>query len=77
MTDANGWRPIETAPRDGAWILAHNGTSYPAQSIFWNAVDGDWEDAHGFGFGGVTHWQPLPGAPDPKVLRNPPAGGTE
>lgn len=62
--DAARWQPIETAPKDGAWIMAYGRdlsiTAYPAV-IFW---DDGWcparEGQPGFS---VTHWMPLPTPP--------------
>lgn len=48
----SGWQPIETAPRDGRWVLVW-GTSIGHPYITTGA------SAHLSG----THWQPLPGPP--------------
>ena len=66
---ATKWRPIETAPRDGArvlglWISAPGGrnrcevTAY-IDVLGWTSDDGDceWESP--------THWLPLPPPPEP------------
>ena len=69
MTD---WQPIETAPKDGEWILAY----WPTMSIsmypfvvFW---DEGWQPARGadWDYGEVypTLWQPCPASPKP--IRN-------
>jgi hypothetical protein len=65
------WRPIETAPKDGAAILI-----WPAQSSFtgddkisyvvrWNDWKEAWIEASGEEYDTFypTHWMPLPLAP--------------
>lgn len=63
------WQPIETAPRDGEWIMAY----WPTMGIgmfpfvvFW---DEGWEPASHYArdYGEVypTHWMPLPPPPTP------------
>lgn len=64
------WRPIETAPKDGAQVLgfAHDGRHYygviqwaNADPDFPNSIDGwFWEYAIR-----PSHWQPLPQPPKP------------
>ena len=62
--DARVWQPIETAPKDGAWVLAYGRdisiTDYPAV-IFW---DDGWQSAgrNEKPFR-ATHWMPLPAPP--------------
>jgi hypothetical protein len=59
---ANGWQPIETAPRDGTHILIRpcDGTYNVARWIgFWASVPGAWTRQ-------PTHWQPLPPPPTEK-----------
>lgn len=64
-----GWRPIESAPKDGTEILvlgpAHPNDIYYAVAAF---VDGRWYDnpedvAEGWELHPPTHWLPLPQAP--------------
>lgn len=62
--DAARWRTIETAPKDGAWIMAYGPdlsiTAYPAV-IFW---DDGWCPAHeGQPSFRASHWMPLPAPP--------------
>jgi hypothetical protein len=68
-----GWQPIETAPKDGSFVLLFYPRAEPPVSI------GYWDDAFGIAkiagwmmmefdsaFSAVTptHWMPLPPAPE-------------
>jgi hypothetical protein len=61
-----GWRPIESAPKDGTWIMVAAHNLYPCDA-HWSAVwDGDpydWMDAAGPFVTQPTHWRPLPALP--------------
>jgi hypothetical protein len=62
--EPQGWQPIETAPKDGRWILVtsvHN--PYANGVMQW--VDGDWLDwqDHIVRTEAITHWMPLPPPP--------------
>jgi hypothetical protein len=71
------WRPIETAPKDGTWIItiSHPWSSIPV-SLHW---DGSrwWDDNLGdAGEWQPTHWLPrsaLPASPDTSTDRPKPA----
>lgn len=62
-----GWQPIETAPKDGTWIMVYWPTmgigQYPFV-VFW---DEGWQPARysdrDYGEAFPTHWMPLPAAP--------------
>ena len=57
------WQPIETAPKDGGYILLTNSEERSTQIGFWNGSswdDGDFYDS----MGDFTHWMPLPIAPN-------------
>lgn len=60
------WQPIETAPKDGTWILVV--TSYGCKLVQWD-IDHWCQNPMLLGgacYPGIpTHWQPLPGAPAP------------
>jgi len=63
---ADGWRPIESAPKDGTRILGWS-ASIPSgwqkiHSIRWNQIDGTWREPS-FGRIEPTHWRPLPTPP--------------
>lgn len=68
------WQPIETAPRDGAWVLLAREFEWSTPG--WWAEDnseGDWyelnnhpSDSWGGPLDGVSHWMPLPTPPGEK-----------
>jgi hypothetical protein len=54
------WQPIETAPKDGTWLLLlMSDSSVPVVGSFW----GRWYYADDFELDNVTHWMPLPDPP--------------
>ena len=63
-----GWRTMESAPRDGAWFIAlENGVTYPCE---WHVTEADegpayegWWDHFSASFENPTRWQPLPDPP--------------
>lgn len=64
-----GWKPIESAPKDGTWFLAYGLGPLPCQVMQWAEYDGDgrltWRDYNGFEYmEGPTHWMPLPDPPE-------------
>ena len=73
----DGWQPIETAPKDGTWVLLAGGDidygwddpSKPASVVGqWTADSECWQFAwYDGGFYGEyetpTHWRPLPAPP--------------
>lgn len=67
MREAVAWQPIETAPKDGAWILAWlGGIAGCPDTIQW-AYGGWWNGSTGHvrSEASPTHWMPLPQAPRP------------
>ena len=57
------WQPIETAPKDGTWVLLSDG-----QTIWYGQYGWDEEGdavffADGPGIRDCTHWMPLPEPP--------------
>lgn len=66
QTVADGWLPIETAPKDGTEIWGGHKVAGPAQTRFY---DGEWccvdwyEDQYIACTWEPTHWRPLPSAP--------------
>jgi len=58
LRKANGWQPIETAPRDGTHIITGKATDHGVQfrrnHIYSGHFVHDFDD---------THWMPLPTAP--------------
>lgn len=71
-----GWRPIESAPKDGTPILAwcvHHYARYATDGKDWAApVVTQWINHNGGGWtwngmaGAFTHWRPLPAPPAPE-----------
>ncbi|MDL2267677.1 Lar family restriction alleviation protein, partial [Desulfovibrio sp. OttesenSCG-928-G15] len=61
---APGWKPMDTAPKDGTWILAcRSGGKHYCQIVHWNEVFEEWS-IKGSGVSGLAHWMPLPAAPE-------------
>lgn len=61
-----GWRPIETAPKDGYHVLLYC-DYYGVGRCAWESWRGVWrsdDPNHGIGFPQPTHWMPLPDAPE-------------
>lgn len=64
-----GWQPIETAPKDGTWVLIHiyrNDISAAHQAgVSYSTNDEkEWRGRAGLRFTcEPTHWQPLPDPP--------------
>lgn len=58
------WQPIDTAPRDGTWVLIAAQNLYPCDAQW---AKGDycegWCDIGGFFSTQPTHWMPLPPCP--------------
>jgi hypothetical protein len=73
MTDETGWRPIETAPKDGTSILACDARVddwflVVAWDCEANIYPWGWRTQDGLSYHdqSLTHWQPLPPPPPPK-----------
>jgi len=69
-SNSSGWQPIETAPRDGTWVLVYAGDTHVACFSDYTSKDQWWtqgasllSDPH------PTHWQPLP--PPPSEATSP------
>jgi hypothetical protein len=74
MRQMNEWQQIDTAPKDGTWILLFSPENGMKMAICtWERMSYNWplqwvfgpKDTHGFrnGFYGATHWMPLPAPP--------------
>ena len=63
FAEATAWRPISTAPVKGRVLLwrAHRTTPIVAR---FDAIYGEFEDEFGEHVYNVTHWMPLPAAPN-------------
>lgn len=66
------WQPIETAPKDGSWILlgyflGSGGGGHPMVAM-WHSLHEKWCDGKSTyndkGYFSPTHWMPLPKDPD-------------
>jgi len=73
--DANGWYPIETAPKDGTKVLLYrqgwlvigrwNDNRHARRANpFWDAEDARLKGWNWARKNDPTHWQPLPGLPE-------------
>lgn len=58
---ANGWQTIETAPKDGTWVLVHRHGWYLPEVAQRSIYAPVWQTLnHGVA---PTHWMPLPAPP--------------
>jgi|GEM_PF-1650429 len=67
---AEGWQPIETAPRDAEMLVSSFQYNDPSTARFIAiaelSTDGHWRDAYsGERLHEPTHWRPLPTPPEP------------
>lgn len=80
LKETVGWRPIETAPRDGRQVLIFvNGLVRQARFSTHRRAKTNWIvcwDGHYSASSNPTHWMPLPEAPNAQV-QPPAAPGTE
>lgn len=69
MNSRDEWWPIETAPKDGTWVLAHGDGQGWENCTFvceWAEDLGGytgWQEVPGDKLAHPTHWMPLPSAP--------------
>jgi len=59
------WRPIETAPKNGDWVLIYQGGQEVTLAWYCDAdgpSHGVWFDQRDNGYS-PTHWMPLPDPP--------------
>lgn len=64
-----GWQPIETAPKDGTWIIAWYAGSKIMQPTYWGFPNGSdeewWCEFDGDSVSAPSHWMSLPTPPLP------------
>ena len=56
------WQSMETAPKDGTWVLATNGEGLPVIVQFSQYGKG-WQTMDEGPYTALTHWMPLPAPP--------------
>ena len=62
------WQPIETAPKDGTWVIVQAGDGHPSTAR-WNTGSEKWENAANmlgyerYDYWPLDKWMPLPAAP--------------
>lgn len=61
------WQPIESAPKDGRWIMTWNEFAIVPAVLRWSADIGDWTEVNSDDDkawdGTPTHWAPIPAPP--------------
>jgi len=63
------WQPIETAPKDGTWILAFYHKDCVPAVIFYDNEWKRWAGCADIGSNHFTHWMPLPAAPTTEAVK--------
>lgn len=78
----NNWQPIETAPKNGAWLLLVRSVFIPVVAYWdsergrwlseleWEVSDETWEEFLMHEHYRPTHWMPLPKPPRPNGGEN-------
>lgn len=61
-TTGAGWRPIETAPKEGWILLGWFKGCRDMQLGYWHKYHGQWRGHRDACWFGATHWHPLPEA---------------
>lgn len=70
------WKSIDSAPRDGTWVLAYGNQCHYDEPASQHVVF--WDDRHEVWRGGMdgftdilfaSHWQPLPPPPTEETTR--------
>ena len=56
------WFPIETAPKDGSWIITFDGAK--VEPNYWAVDFGMWAKTRVKNQDTLTLWKPLPAPPD-------------
>jgi hypothetical protein len=69
LAERDGWQPIETAPKDGTEIVAHDAATGTSHVTCW--IHGGWHDPDSHYYSEApdfvpTHWRPLPKPPATK-----------
>ena len=59
------WQPIETAPKDGTWFLAHRPAWALPEIVRWSSYCGGYWQSMETSVE-PTHWMPLPSPPTPE-----------
>ena len=58
------WQPIETAPKNGTWLLLTAVGDWKAHIGLWDEMERRWvKDGEGRPLSDLTHWMPLPAPP--------------
>jgi len=66
MSNDNQWQPIETAPKDGTFILLYDKNVGVHQGRWIGSpFSMGWRQCSNFGMYDATHWMPLPPPPQP------------
>lgn len=61
VADANGWYPIDTAPKDGSWVWVTEDSGTWMDMVRWR--NGHWSNFQMSVFHDASHWRPLPQPP--------------
>ena len=63
-TRASPWRGMDSAPRDGSWVLiATKSHSREIAVVLWHPIFENWVDEEGETYENATHWMPFPAPP--------------
>ena len=66
LAGPDSWQPIETAPKDGGWILVCRGNNHGV--VEWDRNNEHWRIGPFLYFDRPSYWMPLP---EPPAALNP------